>query len=279
MYMLNPNFSPFSIFMKGKETKMKGFIASITFIIIFVLSGNVFSEENKQAETHEPSLDAKDNSLEKQDNEKVQKVKYVIDFSNYSGGTVRKWLESKGLYCEGAAKYHPEIELSIQKGMLFIKTKQPVRGFLVFKDIIIPEVSKVRIEWGIIKYPKDANFESGNRNQALGLYIFFGPEKLSSGYFMIPDLPYFISLFLGEADEINIPYKGRYFHSGGRFVCVGNPELEETVISEFELTSAFQTYYEKEAPAISALCLEVDTTTTEGGGKAEAYIKRIEFLE
>ena len=150
---------------------MKSFIASLIFIVIFVLSGNVSSEENKQAESHESSQDAKDNSLEKQDNEKVQKVKYVIDFSNYSGGTVRKWLESKGFYCEGAAKYHPEIELSIQKGMLFIKTKQPVRGFLVFKDIIIPEVSKVRIEWGIIKYPKDANFESGNRNQALGLYI------------------------------------------------------------------------------------------------------------
>ena len=258
---------------------MKSFIASITFIVIFVLSGNVFSEENKRAETQEPSQDAKDNSLEKQDNEKVQKVKYVIDFSNYSGGPVRKWLESKGLYCEGAAKYHPEIELSVKDGKLFIKTKQPVRGFIVCKDIILPEVSKVRIEWGIIKYPKDASFERGKRNQALSFYIFFGSENLSSGYFMIPDLPYFISLFLGEADEINIPYKGRYFHDGGRFVCVGNPELKETVISEFDLVSAFQTYYKKESPAISGICLEVDTTTTGGGGKAEAYIKRIEFLE
>lgn len=258
---------------------MKSFIAGITCILIFVLSGNVFSKENKVAEIREPSKVAKDSSLEKQGTEKIQKVKYVINFSNYSGGSVRKWLELKGLYYKGAAKEPAKIEFSIQDGMLFIKTKQPVRGFLVCKDVIIPAVSKVRIEWGIIEYPKDASFERENRTQALGLYIFFGPEKLSSGYFMIPDLPYFISLFLGEADEINIPYKGRYFHSGGRFVCVGNPELEETVISEFELTSAFQTYYEKEAPAISALCLEVDTTTTEGGGKAEAYIKRIEFLE
>jgi len=70
--------------------KMKSIIASITFIVIFVLSGNVFSEENKRAESQEPSQDAKDSSLEKQDNEKVQKVKYVIDFSNYSGGSVRK---------------------------------------------------------------------------------------------------------------------------------------------------------------------------------------------
>ncbi|WP_347275717.1 hypothetical protein [Candidatus Kuenenia sp.] len=274
--MLNHNFSPFIIF---HETKMKSFIASITFIVIFVLSGNVLSEENKRAEIQEPSQDAKDNGLEKQDNEKAQKVKYVIDFSNYSGGSVRKWLESKGLYYKGAAKYPAKIEFSIHDGALFIKTKQPVRGFLVCKDIILPEVSKVRIEWGIIKYPKDASFERENRTQALGLYIFFGPEKLSSGYFMIPDLPYFLSLFLGEADEINIPYKGKYFQAGGRYVCVGNPELKETVISEFDLTSAFRTYYEKESPAISGLCLEVDTTTTGGGGKAEAYIKRIEFLE
>ncbi len=258
---------------------MKSFIASITLIVIFVLSGNVFSEEDKVSETREPPEVAKDSSLEKQDKEKVRKVKYVIDFSNYSGGSVRKWLESKGLYYEGAAKYPTEIEFSIQDGMLFIKTKQPVRGFLVCKDIILAEVSKVRIEWGIIKYPKDASFEKGNRTQALGFYIFFGPEKLSSGYFMIPDLPYFLSLFLGESDEINIPYKGRFFHAGGRYVCVGNPEVKETVISEFDLAGAFQTYYEKEAPAISGLCLEIDTTTSGGGGKAEAYIKRIEFIE
>ena len=258
---------------------MKSFIAAITCIVIFVLSGNVFSEEKKRAETRKPSRDTKEYILEKQDNEKVQKVKYVIDFSNYSGGSVRKWLESKGLYYKGAAKYHAEIEFSIKDGMLFIKTKQPVRGFLVCKDIILPRVSKVRIEWGIIEYPKDASFESGNRTQALGLYIFFGPEKLSSGHFMIPDLPYFLSLFLGEAEKINIPYKGGFFHAGGRFVCVGNPELKETVISEFDLASAFQLYYEKEAPAISGICLEVDTTTAGGEGKAEAYIKRIEFLE
>ncbi|MBF8277243.1 MAG: hypothetical protein HW390_2316 [Candidatus Brocadiaceae bacterium] len=258
---------------------MKSFIASITCVVIFVLSGNVFSEENKRDETLESSQEAKDHCLGKQDNEKVQKVKYVIDFSNYSGGSVRKWLESKGLSCEGSAKYHTEIELSIDNGVLFIKTKQPVRGFIVCKDIILVEVSKVRIEWGIIQYPKDASFERGNRNEAVSCYIFFGSENLSSGCFMIPDLPYFISLFLGEADEINLPYKGRYFQAGGRFVCVGNSELKETVISEFDLTSAFQTYYKKEAPAISGLCLEVDTTTTGGGGKAEAYVKRIEFLE
>lgn len=44
---------------------MKNFIEGIIFIVIFVLSGNVFSEENKLSEIQEPSKVAKDNSLKK----------------------------------------------------------------------------------------------------------------------------------------------------------------------------------------------------------------------
>jgi hypothetical protein len=78
------------------------------------------------------------------------------------------------------------------------------------------------------------------------LYIFFGRDKVSSGQFAIPALPYFIGLFLGQEEQLNTPYKGRYFHAGGRFVCVGNPEPHETVRSEFDLLTAFQTYFGKD---------------------------------
>ena len=37
------------------------------------------------------------------------------------------------------------------------------------------------------------------------------------------------------------------------------PAMRVVMTSEFDLTSAFQTYYEKESPEISGLCLEVDT--------------------
>jgi hypothetical protein len=63
-------------------------------------------------------------------------------------------------------------------------------------------------------------------------------------------------------------------------VCVGNPKPHETVISQFDLIAAFRTYFEKEeVPMVSGIALGVDTFRSGDGGKAAAYIYRIEFLE
>jgi hypothetical protein len=63
-------------------------------------------------------------------------------------------------------------------------------------------------------------------------------------------------------------------------VSVGHPHPQETVISEFDLSAAFHTYFGKEdVPMISGLTLGVDTFRSGDGGKAAAYIQRIEFLE
>lgn len=56
------------------------------------------------------------------------------------------------------------------------------------------------------------------------LYVFFGTDKISSGHVLIPNSPYFIGFFLCQNDQIDFPYKGRYFHAGGRFVCLGKPK-------------------------------------------------------
>jgi hypothetical protein len=155
-----------------------------------------------------------------------------------------------------------------------------VKGFLVNQDVQLQKVSKVRIHWGIIKYPKNASYERHVQNEALMLYIFFGQDKLPSGHVAIPALPYFIGLFLGQEEQLNTPYQGRYFHEGGRFVSVGHPHPHETVISEFNLTAAFQAYFAKDdVPMISGLTLGIDTFRSGDGGKAAAYVHRIEFLE
>lgn len=89
-----------------------------------------------------------------------------------------------------------------------------------------------------------------------------------------------VGLFLGKEEKINFPHKGKYFHEGGRFVCVGNPKPYETVISEFDLITAFRTYFEKDAvPLISGISLGADTSSSGEEGKAAAYIQRIESLE
>ena len=63
-------------------------------------------------------------------------------------------------------------------------------------------------------------------------------------------------------------------------MSVGHPQPYETVISEFHLSTAFQTYFAKaDVPLISGLTLGVDTARSGDGGTAAAYIHRIEFLE
>ena len=63
-------------------------------------------------------------------------------------------------------------------------------------------------------------------------------------------------------------------------MCLGKPKLGETVISDFDLMTAFQTYFEKdEIPIISGISFVIDTKKSKEGGKAEAFIKSVEFIE
>jgi hypothetical protein len=172
------------------------------------------------------------------------------------------------------------LALSSHEGALVVEAKAPVKGFLVHQAVPRQQVSTVRIHWGIIKYPQGASYERDVHNEALMLYIFFGQDTLPSGHVVIPALLYFIGLFLGQEEHLHTPYRDRYFHEGGRFVAVGNPQPYETVISEFNPRAAFQTYFAKaDVPPMSGLTLGVDTVRSGDGGTAAAYIHRIEFLE
>ena len=207
-------------------------------------------------------------------------VVWRVDFSDYAGGSIEEWLQTKGFRLEHGAEDPELLALSIHEGALVVEAKAPVKGFLVNQDVQLEKASRVRIHWGIIKYPKDASYERHLHNEALMLYIFFGQDKLPSGHVALPALPYFIGLFLGQEEPLNTPYQGRYFHAGGRFVSVGHPHPHDTVISEFDLSAAFQSYFDKDdVPMISGLTLGVDTFRSGNGGKAAAYIQRIEFLE
>jgi hypothetical protein len=207
-------------------------------------------------------------------------VAWRMDFSDYAGGSIEAWLQAKGFRLEHGAEDPELLKLSSHEGALVVEAKAPVKGFLVNQDVPLEQVSKVRIHWGIIQYPKHASYERQVNNEALMLYIFFGQDKVPSGHAVIPALPYFIGLFLGQEEPLHTPYQGRYFHEGGRFVSVGNPNPHETVISEFDLITAFQTYFEKDhVPMISGLTLGIDTFRSGDEGKAAAYIHRIEFLK
>jgi hypothetical protein len=206
--------------------------------------------------------------------------KFVIDFSGYAGEPIDEWLKSKGFKLEEDAKDRDRLALSIKSGALVLEAKDQVRGFIIKDGLHLTGVTKVGIEWGVIKYPEGASYEKEVRNEPIMIYFFFGEEKIASGHLLSPDLPYFIGLYLCQNDKIGVPYKGRAYHEGGRFVCVGNPPPQETIVTEFDLDHAFRTYFEKtEVPPISGLAIAMDTSSSGDGGKAAGYVRRIAFLE
>jgi hypothetical protein len=266
---------------KPREKKMRGLlIGAVLALITSILIVNRSSAGNSVLTPREPPVLAQSDSPKMQHESIPRKVVYRFDFSDYPGDSLDEWLQSKGFKFEEAAKNRNQLELSIQNGALILEAKEQLRGFLFNDSVNIEKFSKVRIEWGIIKYPEAASYEKQVNNEALMVYIFFGHEKIPSGQFAIPSSPYFIGLYLCKDDKINVPYKGKYYHQGGRFVCLGHPKPLETVISEFDLTTAFRTYFEKdEVPDISGIGFGVDTAASGDGGTAAAYIRRLEFLE
>jgi len=151
-------------------------------------------------------------------------------------------------------------------------------GLILNDSINLDNVHAVKIDWGVKRYPKDTSYENQVNNEALMLYFFFGKEKITSGHVLIPNSPYFIGLFLCQDEKVNFPYRGRYFHPGGRFVCLGKPAPGAMVTSEFDLEAAFKRYFgKKQTPGITGIAFGIDTTKAADSGRGETFLKRIEF--
>jgi hypothetical protein len=202
----------------------------------------------------------------------------VLDFSGYAGGSVDDWLRARRFTFEKDARNRRLLQLSVANDTLTLEAKGPLNGFLL-NEIDVEKATRIRITWGILQYPVDVSYHNKVNNEALMLYVFFGKEKVSSGHMLIPNSPYFIGLFLCQDEQVDFPYKGRYFHAGGRFVCLGKPKPQETVVSEFDLDTAFKQYFGKNrTPGVSGIGLGVDTSKAGKGGAAAAFIKSVEFI-
>jgi len=207
------------------------------------------------------------------------KPDFVLNFSGYTGGPLDDWLRARHFTFEKDAKNRRLLQISIVNDALRVEAKGPASGFLLNDAVNLNKVARVRVTWGIIQYPAEVSYQSKVNNEALMLYFFFGSEKISSGHFLIPNSPYFIGLFLCQDEQIDFPYKGRYFHAGGRFVCLGKPKPNETIVSEFDLDAAFKKYFDKNrTPGVTGIGFGVDTSQSGRGGTAGAFIKSIEFI-
>jgi len=207
------------------------------------------------------------------------KQDFVLDFSGYRGGSVDDWLRARHFSFEKDAKNRRLLQLSVANDTLRLEAKGHLSGFLLNDAVNVEQITRIRINWGIIQYPADVSYERKINNEALMLYVFFGTEKISSGHVLIPNSPYFIGLFLCQEEQIDFPYKGRYFHASGRFVCLGKPKPNETIVSEFDLDAAFKRYFNKnQTPGVTGIGFGIDTSKAGKGGTAAAFIRSIDFI-
>ncbi len=204
----------------------------------------------------------------------ISEVVYSIDFAKMPSGDATNWFKENDYAFRLDAD---EMDLKFQDGKLLLSNDGDVNG-LLFKEVEIRGAIRVRIEWGVNKYPPGIDWENGFFRDAVMLLITFGNENISSGSFIIPNVPYFIALFLAEKEEDGKAYTGRFYKKGGRYICTpcGAPE-GKTVVTEFEFDSSFKELFNKsEVPHISAIGIEMDSRDIDS--YAEAFIKKIEFL-
>ncbi len=206
------------------------------------------------------------------------KILYSLDFSNVNASDPRAWLKDNGFSkIESAAKDQNKLSLSFANNSLIFDAKGKIFAFILNPSLHIDGVKKIKITWGVNSFPEGGSYEKGVRNEALMVYIYFGDKDRDSGSFFIPNCPYFLGLYLNKEDPISKLYTGRHFTEGGRFVCIGNPKIGTTVVSEYNLADGFRSAFpsEKSVPFISGLALEVETSST---GPSDAFIKKIELL-
>ena len=210
---------------------------------------------------------------------------YELDFSNASGN-VQNWFEKiKWELRRDVA----DMNLRFEDGKLVIEPTEDEFGVLIRefeKKEYLHGVSKIRIEWGVDQYPLGADWsgpkdKTRNTREAISFMVFFGDTKLDSGFVLAPDLPYFISFFLGKDEKPDHVYFGNYWQDGGRYLCIPcDGSIGKTFITEIDLSAKFFELFGKKQLPVTALGIEIDVKKTEkvNGRHSKAFIKRVEFF-
>jgi hypothetical protein len=203
---------------------------------------------------------------------------YTLDFTTQQPGTAIPWLKKEGFQFKlGFEALNPRFE----KGALVLSTERPeagVVGYTFPKGKELSGVERVRITWGVSKFPEGADWERGINRTAIAVMISFGHERLSSGLPLgIFAAPYFISPFIGAKEIEGKIYTGRFWKKGGRYLCIKSPSAGNTVVTDLPVDQLFKKLFAKTpTPPVTAIGIQMNTKGTEG--KAAAFIAKIEFL-
>jgi hypothetical protein len=210
---------------------------------------------------------------------RASNITYVVEFSDYLGGSTLQWLAKKGFEPKRDAANKARVVISHSGNGLVLETKTHAAGLLL-SAVDIRTYSEIRIKWGVEAFPHGASYAKGIRSESIMVYVFFGTDKIGSGSYLVPDSPYFIGLFLCDSDPVGEAFKGRYFQAGGRYVCIGRARQGEEVTTGFPIAASFrQLFGQSKAPAISGLGIGIDTESAKGSGVAKSFISEIELLK
>jgi hypothetical protein len=203
---------------------------------------------------------------------------YSLDFTTQPSGNALPWLKEQGFQFKlGIEAMNPRFE----KGALVLSTERPeagVLGYIFAGGSELSGVERLRLVWGVSKFPDGANWERGINRTALAVMVSFGHERLSSGLpFGLFAAPYFISPFIGAKEIEGKTYTGKFWKKGGRYLCVKCPNVGEIVVTDLNVDQLFKKLFNKTpTPPVTAIGIQMNTKGTEG--KAAAFIRRIEFL-
>jgi len=213
-------------------------------------------------------------------------VPYKVDFSSASGD-VEDWFKKIGWeFKEDMDDMQPRFE----NGSLVIEPDDDDLGVISFqfpKGKGLKNIKKVRLEWGVNQYSNGASWEGPkskkrNTREPISLMIFFGDEKVESGSSFVPNLPYYIALFLGEKEKSGQVYYGNYWQKGGRYLCEPcDGSLDKTFVTEVVLVDKFKELFKMDMPPVTGLTIEVDAQDTKkkNGRHSKAFIKKIELFD
>jgi hypothetical protein len=210
-------------------------------------------------------------------NANTQTAPLVVDLTDFRGGSIYAWLQSKGFNIEQDAKNPQKIALVADHRGLGLSTLRPALGLLANRRMNPSAYSAVEIEWGVAQHPAGASYERRVNNEAIMVHVFFGQAKHASGSMFAPNLPAFIGLFLCASDRVGFPYVGRYYQEAGRYICLDRAEPQRALVSRFDLRQGFKAAFGADLrDAITGFTVAVDTSSSKS--PSAAYIKRIVFL-
>jgi hypothetical protein len=200
---------------------------------------------------------------------------YTFDFSQQPDGDAVAWLKKEGFEFQLSAN---ELAPRFQKGRLVLETAKETAGLFVRK-LNLPGVRRLRILWGVDRYPQGADWDRGVYRVPIAVMVSFGEEKIESGSMLIPDAPYFLSVFLGEREQEGRAYTARYYRKGGRYFCQPcGLKPGQTVVTDFDLERQFKEQFQQSlVPAVSSFSFQMNTTDTTGG--ARAFLIKVELLQ